>query len=234
MSLLDAFNLNRLICILTLLVCVVLTIGASEAQPEHAKAAAFFDIDAQPLGAALSQFGDQSGHEVLYDTRVAIGKSSRAVRGMLLPSDALMSMLAGTDLTAKYISGNVFILLAAPQTGRGIYSDMPVSHRAYYGLIQRTLLDVLCRSPETQPGRYRVVLLLWLRGDGGIDHLQRLGSIGSHAADQHADAAIGAVRFVEPPPPDFAQPVLLVILPQASGRTPGCAGELSLTDPRLR
>ncbi len=143
-------------------------------------------------------------------------------------------LLAGTDLTAKYISESVFILLPRPAVGRMSSGEQPASHRQYYGLIQQTLLNVLCGSQETQPGRYRLVLLLWLRDDGRIERLQRLGSIGSQAADQHADAAIGAVRFDSPPPRDFAQPVLLVILPRAIGTTPSCGQAPMISDRPLR
>jgi hypothetical protein len=234
MSRLDFFGFRSCIRLSALVLYVVLANVAAWAQSEHHRAAVFIDVAAQPLAAALSKFGDQSGHEVLYDTSVAAGKSSRAVHGLLRPDEALAIMLAGTDLAAKYISGNAFVLLDAPVANPKAFVDLPASHRAYYGVIQRTLLGILCRSQETQPGRYRLVLLLWLRGDGGIERMQRLGSIGNDIVDQRADAAISAVRFAEPPPRDLAQPVLLVILPQASGITPGCSSELPLAERRLR
>ncbi|MDE5458295.1 TonB-dependent outer membrane receptor [Bradyrhizobium sp. CSA112] len=180
-----------------------------------------FDIPAQPLEAALTRYGDVTGREALYDTSLAAGRTSGEVRGALTPKQALERLLLGTGLLARFVTENAFVLVPAPSANRQALRQAP-SHRRYYGLIQANLLNSLCRSSSTRPGRYRIVVAFWIGRTGIIENLRRVGSAGSADVDQQIDATLRSVRLNEPPPADFAQPVLILLMPQAPGMTPPC------------
>lgn len=179
-----------------------------------------FNIPSQPLDAALSRYGDITGREALYDTSLAAGRVSGGVRGALAPDEALKRLLLGTGLSAQFVAENAFVLVAQPKeqaTNTTIHSD-----RRYYGVIQENVLEALCRSRGARPGRYRFIAKFWIGPDGAIEKPRRIGSTGNLDDDQQIDAALRNVRFSEPPPVGFAQPVLILIVPQAQGVTPGC------------
>jgi hypothetical protein len=181
-----------------------------------------FNIPSQPLNVALGRYGDATGREALYDASLATGRISGDVQGMLAPDEALKRLLSGTGLSAQFVAENAFVLLPAPQTIEQTATTMSPARRRYYGLIQESLLDALCRSRGARPGHYRFVAMFWIDPDGKIEKPQRIGSTGATDADQQVDATLRSVRFSEPPPAGFAQPVLILIVPQAPGVTPSC------------
>lgn len=83
--------------------------GLATAPYAVAQAARTFDIPAQPLGAALSQYGDQAGVQVSVDVALANGRRSGPVRGQYSPSDALNRLLAGTGLVARWAGNGVTV-----------------------------------------------------------------------------------------------------------------------------
>lgn len=70
--------------------------GAAIAQDVRAKQ---FDIDAQSLGSALSEFARQSQQEILFAPDIVAKKQTSGVRGNLNPIDALSTILKDTGLT---------------------------------------------------------------------------------------------------------------------------------------
>ncbi|MGE5501283.1 MAG: TonB-dependent receptor domain-containing protein [Ignavibacteriales bacterium] len=82
------------------------------------KAPVQFDIPAQPLTAALNEFGIQSGSAVLFKADVTGAKVSRAFTGASDPETALMAMLDGTGLSYRR-EGQAFVIVSAsdPQSG---------------------------------------------------------------------------------------------------------------------
>jgi outer membrane receptor protein involved in Fe transport len=82
------------------------------------KAQVQFDIPAQPLTAALNQFGIQSGSAVLFKADVTGAKISRPLTGPADPEMALAMMLDGTGLS-YHREGQAFVIVSAsdPQSG---------------------------------------------------------------------------------------------------------------------
>jgi len=75
-----------------------------------------YDIPAQSLAGALTQFGVQSGLQVTVDGALLAGLTTRAVRGALTPDHALAALLAGTGMSWRF-SGPATVLVergAAP------------------------------------------------------------------------------------------------------------------------
>lgn len=183
-----------------------------------------FDIPAQPLDAALSYYGDATGREALYDTSLADGRTSGSVQGLLTPNEALRKLLTGTGLFARFVAERSFVLLPAPPASLQARQPQTPAHRHYYGLIQGSLLEALCRSRHAHPGSYRIAVALWIDPSGRIDRSERIGSAGADDIDRQIDVTLRSVQFSEPPPADLAQPVVILLVPQARGVTPGCGG----------
>lgn len=188
---------------------------ASSETPIH------FSIPAQPLVSAISRYGDATGSEALYDASLAVGRYSSDVQGLLLPFEALERLLAGTGLSARFVAKDTFVVLPAPPATSQAPTPSP-AHRRYYALIQESLLDALCRLNEGRPGRYRIVAVFWIAPNGTAEKARRIGTAGAADADKQIDATLRNITFREPPPAGFAQPVRILIVPQAPGVNPGC------------
>ena len=130
-----------------------------------------YDIAQQSLSSTLIVFAEQSGLEVLFDARIAQGRTSPGVRGNLLPEQALRQLLVGTNLTYRFIGTNAVTLepIATPTTGgsglelptvtlfgEGVYSgrrseeeDAPFSTPGSNAFISREQID---RVRPSAPG----------------------------------------------------------------------------------
>ena len=76
-----------------------------------------FDIPAQPLAQAITQYERQSGVRVSFDTSAAIGRESRAVSGNLSAEDALTQLLAGTGLRYRFTARMTVALVSSGERG---------------------------------------------------------------------------------------------------------------------
>lgn len=84
-----------------------------------------FNIPAQSLNDALTDFGQQSGLQVSVDSTAIRGVSSPGVIGSLPPVQALSQLLSGTGFTFR-LNGNVVTLERAPQTSGSAIELGPV------------------------------------------------------------------------------------------------------------
>jgi hypothetical protein len=201
--------------------CVVAIANSAAAQTKLANEQIELDIPVQPLGAAISRYGNATGRDVLYDANLACGRLSSEVRGALAPDEALKKLLAGTGLEAELVTGKTFVLLPVPASPQSRQTSSP-EHRHYYGLIQAGITDALCEAPGAHPGRYRFTAKLWIAPDGAVVRSRRIGSTGTPQRDHEIDAALRRVQLNKAPPPGFQQPVIILIVPQGPGVTRGC------------
>ena len=195
--------------------------GPVAAQTKPANAQIELNIPAQPLGTAISHFGNATGRDVLYDANLASGRLSSEVRGAFAPDVALDKLLVGTGLKAEFINGKTFVLLPVPISPLTRQTSSP-EHRRYYGLIQAGITDALCEAHGAHPGRYRFTAKLWIAPDGAVVRSRRIGSTGTPQRDHEIDAALRSVQLNKAPPPGFQQPVIILIVPQGPGVTRGC------------
>jgi hypothetical protein len=179
-----------------------------------------FDIPAQPLAAALDHYGDATGREVLYNPTLTDGRTSEPVKGIFVPETALQLLLAGTGLAARFLKDNSFVLVPAP--GAAAPPGGSAVSRQYYGVVQAKLRDALCRTSAVRPGRYRIAALVWIEPSGTVAKFERLGSAGAVELDRGIDNALRNLNVGAPVPAGFAQPMLIMILPNAPGVTMGC------------
>jgi outer membrane receptor protein involved in Fe transport len=77
-----------------------------------------YDIPAQDLGAALTQFGQQSEREIVFSADLARNKKARAVAGEMTSTEALAMLLGDTGLTYRTSSnGSIIVEASDPQSG---------------------------------------------------------------------------------------------------------------------
>jgi len=102
-------------------------------QPEQAQATAprQFAIPAQPLGAALMQFAQQSGWQVSAHGDLVQGKTSPGVSGTMTPEQAIARLLAGTGLAASVTGVNTITVTGLAGGLPGAMQLDPVQVQGY-------------------------------------------------------------------------------------------------------
>ena len=183
-----------------------------------------YDLDwpRQPLHDALQRYSQLTGDSVLYDSGQTAGKMAAALSGRYTPHEALTSMLAGTELQARYTAPKA--LLLQPRTRTPPAPVPPISQAArqqYYGLLQTRVLSALCSRPALRTGQYRVALRV------DLDQQHSLSNVLVHATGRpEMEAALReslAGLPIGAPPPGFGLPATLLITPEAARRYGGCA-----------
>lgn len=188
--------------------------------------AVHFELPAEPLADAIAAYGRMTGLSVLVGTKLLEGRVSAAVSGDYSPREALQRVLAGTGLQASFTSADAAVLVPAPQSSPPPLPDSnsapPIAgaqmggadYRAYAAMIQTRLADVLCRSPQTRPGSYRLLVQLRIDGAGAIVASQLVESTGIPARDVAIESEIRSVTLDSPPPAGLRQPVTVLFRPQ--------------------
>ncbi|MEJ1965570.1 MAG: TonB-dependent receptor [Gammaproteobacteria bacterium] len=74
-------------------------------------------IDAQPLGAALRAFAQQTHLQLVYVTDLTRGVETRGCSAALTPSDALRQLLSGTRLAFRFLNDNTVQIRSATAGG---------------------------------------------------------------------------------------------------------------------
>lgn len=189
----------------------------------QAKAPISFEIAAQPLVSALDAYAAAAGLEVLYDSELAAGRRSTAVRGVLMPDVALRVLLEGTGLTVLY-TDNAFAIVPGPSNRRNAPSSGSVrsDYMPYLALVQGAIEHAFCRQAETMPGQYRAALRFRLGTSGEVLYPQLLGSTGDQYRDRKIGELLRQVSVEQSPPPGMPQPVIMIVSPRAPAQSGDC------------
>mgnify|MGYP006174798689 CR=1 FL=1 len=185
-----------------------------------------FRIDAGTLGPALHAYGRATGIAVMLDDRYS-DRPVQAVAGSYTASAAMQRLLSGTGLLARFIGGDAVIVYAPQSTSEpsAARPSAQASYGDYVARLQTEVTQVLCRQPQTRPGRYRLALQMRLDGVGQVAGLRLLDSTGEASRDQAVASALQALSFA-PPPPAMPQPVLLLLVPDGPGALTRCPSSL--------
>lgn len=97
---------------------LALALAVNVAVP-HAFAADAIHIQAQPLGQALTQLGQQTSLQVFFSPELVAGKQAPAVDGNLSPEEALRQLLQGSGLQYSIDEGSVTLMPAPTQASNG-------------------------------------------------------------------------------------------------------------------
>lgn len=177
-----------------------------------------FVIPAQPLDQALAAFSVSTGLQMLYDSSLAAGRRSSPVSGAMQPREALVLMLAGTGLTARFtLAGAVVIYAgstsavtlnpitatAAPVVGR---TGVNAEARAYAEAVQRQTVEALRQDAGLSGGDYALSVRLWVSEQGAARRVEILHGSGDAERDADFMALASGLRFPVPPP-DLPQPM---------------------------
>jgi hypothetical protein len=113
-------------------------IGQAQNNPAPEARAIAFDIPSEPLANAIQSFSEASGIEVFYESKIAMGRTSSALRGTFAPADALQILLAGTGFVVRYNKWNA-ISLSIPLNE----TDLPPPHPLAKASLSLDALHVL-------------------------------------------------------------------------------------------
>ncbi|WP_130578570.1 secretin and TonB N-terminal domain-containing protein [Bradyrhizobium sp. Leo170] len=182
-----------------------------------------FDIPSQPLAAALSAYGAITGVQVLYETALAAGKTSAAIKGSFAQESALRVLLAGTGLVGRRTDVDAITIAPALREQPGSAALVAPDAR-FLGALQAGVLGALCGNTDTQPGGYRMALQLWITPAGVLQRASLLGSTGNAHRDEALIAQLQNVRIAVFPPAGMTQPVTLTIVPRSPLQSPECSG----------
>lgn len=177
-----------------------------------------FVIPAQPLDQALAAFSVSTGLQMLYDSSLAAGRRSSPVSGAMQPREALVLMLAGTGLTARFTSAGAVVIYAgstsavtlnpitataAPVVGR---AGVSAEARAYAEAVQRQTVEALRQDAGLSGGDYALSVRLWVSEQGAARRVEILRGSGDAGRDADFMALASGLRFPVPPP-DLPQPM---------------------------
>jgi hypothetical protein len=178
-----------------------------------------FDIPAESLATALEQYGGLTGRDAIYQSSLMVGRRSMVLRGQYAPGEALAVLLQGTGLSVAYATSKSFVLLPGTTP---VAAGPSYAISRYYRQIQVGLQQALCADDEARPGDYRLAVRLWFDDTGHVIKYERWDSTGAAERDDSVDRALQRIQIDMPPPAGLAQPVSVVIRPQAPGVTMGC------------
>ncbi len=186
-----------------------------------------FDIPAQPLALAIVAFGERTGVQVLYDSALAEGRHSAAVKGLMTREAALQTLLAGTNLAPRRADANSFVLLAPGDAAAGAAGHVvegavlsldtlrvsaPASDFDVYGaVIGSDLQKALRKDARTRSGNFIVRVNIWIDPAGTVRRAELASSTGNDRRDEVIVQILNGFAVSQAPPAGMPQPVAVVI-----------------------
>lgn len=177
-----------------------------------------YDIQAQPLVAALAEFADQAGMAALVDAEVARDRISSTVKGRLVPQDALRILLAGTGLSFRRVNDTAFAVgpnTSEPMPDRLSEGQRNGAYNAYFLRIQDQAERSLCNDPRIHAGMERGVVQVWVGPAGAVDAVHVVTRLDDERRTALAERIMRT--RVAPPPAGLPQPVTMILRGNAAG-----------------
>ena len=111
---------------------LALAVSAVTVNSQAAEAGKTLQIQAQPLGSALNQLGQQTNLQLFFSPELVAGKQAPAVSGNLAPVQALQQLLQGSGLTFEMSQDTVVVkpLPTALDLGSGSLELAPTDIKA--------------------------------------------------------------------------------------------------------
>lgn len=196
-------------------------VSAQERQPQSA-----LSQPAMPLGEALRRFAKASRYDVVFQEELVRGRRSAAVVGPGSPHDALVQMLAGSGLTARFTRPDALILerqsaADAPDLALqriDVVAPVPAERQAQYRWYGEKLLQAslktLRQSREMGMRSYDFTIYVWLSAEGTVVDLEGHDGAGQNEVLGIAKAMLKGLIVGIVPPVDMPQPVGLRITAQ--------------------
>lgn len=209
------------VLIVLCLAAIGFDIGGARAidnDPNPVRRPIVFHIPPQPLSNALECYARISNREVLYNDALAEGRQSSLVDGVYTPETALEILLSGTGLWADFKDAGFFAVRLVPtqRPDVGRAASQSAEQQRYYGVIQASLRTAFCGTDISLDGS-RIAARLWIGQSGRVLQVRTLNSTGNDDLDQRVESVLRRLNLQASPPPSFAQPITIVILPDAAG-----------------
>ena len=108
--------------------------------------------------------------------------------------------------------GDAFGLLGN-KGGRDLIASGGSAFAWYAGLLKNEIVDQLGAEKRARTGDYSVIVRVWVRDDGTIDHVRVVQSSGDRDRDRVIESALTRItRLTQAPPPDMPEPITLRIV----------------------
>jgi iron complex outermembrane receptor protein len=101
-----------------------------------------FSIPPQSLADGLTAFGRQTGLQVSVDAALVRGLSTQGATGLLMPSQALTALLAGTGIVFRFTDPTT-VTLAKPTPESGALQLDPVRVQGSFAVPSQAMIDNL-------------------------------------------------------------------------------------------
>lgn len=207
-------------------VIVALACGPARSQEAKADQKVAFDIPAQPLDGALTQYFQATGVQLLYDSSLTRGRRSTTVRGRYARREALRLLLTGTGLIVRYSRANAAIITTPTvrtsegpliPLGRVVVRERIVTVRLsraermiYYNQLEDELQTHLRSDRRTERLAFSIVVEFNVDDGGKLDNVRISKGSGDRKIDLTiSDTLRGAV--VSPPPDLLDQPLSVAL-----------------------
>ncbi|WP_312320873.1 TonB-dependent receptor [Stenotrophomonas sp.] len=175
----------------------------------------------------MEQFSVVSGWSVMYPASLADGRTSRAVRGVMLPALALQQLLEDTGLEAQAVAGaRVVLRERAGGPVAAVAHLASEDRRRRFGQVQNALRRAFCDDPVLQPGDYSAALAFHVSADGRVRQPELQAGTGDAQRDQRLLQAIADLQLPAATA-DLPQPIRLHIQPVPEGRDCGPSRQTS-------
>ena len=189
-----------------------------------------FDIPAQPLEAALNEYGAVTRLPALYPSDLPMGLYSASVQGRYSPHDALRQLLQGTGVVVEKLGdadGGVYRLRRATPSPSTAGTGLSVSAGSarvtgYLSRLHASVMQALCRDARTAPGDYEAMFRVAVDARGRAAQASLVGSSGDAQRDAVLLATLRQVRTSSPPPASANVPYLFTLRPAAPGTPLPC------------
>lgn len=130
--------------------------------------------------------------------------------------EALVRLLAGSGLRARFTSGGAIVITpeAAPTmtlsplhvAGGSRLAGPDARFLAYVAVVQRDL-DALLQANDVAKGSYKIRLKIWLDRAGTVARSEVIASSGRSDRDAAFALALSGAHISEPPPEDLPEPL---------------------------
>ncbi|MBV8927052.1 MAG: STN domain-containing protein [Bradyrhizobium sp.] len=183
-----------------------------------------YDIAGQNLDSAIKAFVRVSGVQVFFETALTTGRRSMPVKGRFATPDALKTLLDGTGLSASRTDVDAFVIAPGSRQDTDTSASAVLRDDRFLAALQNSVLDALCRDPQTRPGSYKVGLELWIGQDGIIRHSALIGSTQDPERDLALLRNLQGAAIAVSPPSNVPQPLIMRIRPRLPSTTGDCTG----------
>lgn len=207
-------------------VIVALASGPAQSQGAGDDRKIAFDIPAQPLDGALTQYFQATGVQLLYDSSLTRGRRSTTVRGRYARREALRLLLTGTGLIVRYSRANAAIITTPTARtsegpliplGRVVIRERFVSARLspaermiYYNQLEDELQTHLRGDRRTERLAFSIVVEFHVDEVGKLNNVRINKGSGDRKIDLTIRDTLGGA--VVSPPPDLLDQPLSVAL----------------------